>query len=159
MKNTTENQEHEANAMQRANTIIKKCVGHVNACFNKLPLKTKQATVITFGVATATLCFWLIFNTITNQSQEVVHIDKITTPTDSNSNSVLTPLGKFIGDQRDSIKHVYLAIDNAGQLYANQLHPVQSDVKPNGWKPVTQQQVEVWYQHLQFIPHKNIKHD
>jgi hypothetical protein len=160
MKETTE---HESNVgmTEKWKIQAKSKVDRINTAFNALPLRTKQVTVIFFGMALAMICIVLVAQAFQAEMGNTISIDKITLPKDTfmkqtDTTKQLIPVGKLKGEINGEFEAFYVAVDEAGQAYINRDPEFGANrfVKSEQWQPISQKELAAYEKELHFIPHK-----
>jgi hypothetical protein len=151
----------EGSLIQQCNEQMKKGVSRLNAKFNALPLRTKQVSVIFFGMLMAMTCLVLAVQALQSKITEPVSIDKITLPKDIFMNNTdttkqLIPVGKLKGEINGEFEAFYVAVDGEGQAYINRNPSFGANrfVKSAEWQPISRKQLEAYEKELHFLPHK-----
>jgi hypothetical protein len=140
---------------------VKLKVDQLSIRFNSLPIRTKQVTVISFGMSVSMLCVVLMVKAIQTEITETISIDKITLPKDTFMNNTdstiqLTPVGKFKGEINGEFEAFYVAVDNEGHVFINRNPSFGASrfVKSEDWQLISRKQLEDYRKQLHFIPHK-----
>lgn len=160
MKETTE-QESKVNTTDKWKIQVKSKVDRFNTAFNALPLRTKQVTVIFFGMALAMICIVLVVQAFQTEISNAISIDKITLPKDTfmkqaDTTKQLIPVGKLKGEINGEFEAFYVAVDKTGQVYINRDPEFGANrfVKSEQWQPISQKELDSYQKELHFIPHK-----
>ncbi|MDZ7650307.1 MAG: hypothetical protein U5K54_25980 [Cytophagales bacterium] len=139
----------------------RKKVDRINERFNALPLRTKQVSVIFFGILMAMTCVVLVVKAIRTEMIDSIPIDKITLPKETFMNKAeatkeLIPVGKLKGEINGEFEAFYVAVDGEGQAYINRNPSFGAHrfVKSEEWQPISRKQLESYEKELHFIPHK-----
>lgn len=160
MKETTE-QESKVSTTDKWKIQAKSKVDRFNTAFNALPLRTKQVTVIFFGMALAMICIVLVARAFQSEIRNTISIEKITLPKDifmkqADTTKQLIPVGKLKGEINGEFEAFYIAVDEAGQAYINRDPEFGANrfVKSDQWQPISQKELSAYQKELHFIPHK-----
>ncbi len=157
----TKDPKFEGGLIEKWNEHKRKKVDRINERFNALPLRTKQVSVIFFGILMAMTCVVLVVKAIRTEMIDSIPIDKITLPNDTFMNKVeatkeLIPVGKLKGEINGEFEAFYVAVDREGQAYINRNPSFGAHrfVKSEEWQPISHKQLENYEKELHFIPHK-----
>jgi hypothetical protein len=157
----TNNTQSEKSLIEKLMEKVKLKVDQFSNEFNALPIRTKQVTVISFGMSVSMFCVVLMVKAIQAEIADATSIDKITLPKDIFMNNTdttrhLIPVGKLKGEINGEFEAFYVAIDNEGNVFINRNPSFGASrfVKSEDWQNISRSQLEDYRKQLHFIPHK-----